>query len=476
MPEFYYFATGASVAAADVVAEARAGLAGLRSAWAEGLDPGGLAIDSPPATIGREELLATLPAEARAATSRYWDRWAAELAERAAEMLPVAVDGEPIQFECLSAQWRGHPTRTLVGVRHRAPVGLLAVFPGWTVDAVGRIESPPPRAAAASSHAAQVRVGDFGQSVFSNVSPLIEYVAQGLVDGFPVLGKLLKMVVGVISDAAKSAMDGGTKQLDAFAQELKASDAQLETDLASAGIMTYQFWAANHYQDQWLVDVSQGDANSPGVQATRKTLAGFVQSVSDDFDDRNAKVLTAVNLMMTERPAPNPNLEYPTLAMLKSGGFFFLANYVLTLGRQAFNAQLALTDPTTAAALGTQLARLSRVYTDYATALKSAVDQQYAQRTAYLRLSIDRAHCFIDVIDDWDSNPAKRPAGMRVWTANYCGSDEYGRRLAEGQADLQRRQDGYRRSFWAGDPTARGQAVEQMQSNDRLLQALSKSP
>ena len=106
-------------------------------------------------------------------------------------------------------------------------------------------------------------------------------------------------------------MDGGTKKLDAFAQELKASDAQLETDLASADIMTYQFWAANHYQDQWVVDMTQGDQNSPSVQATRKTLTGFVQTVSGDFDDRNAKVLTAVNLMMTDPPAPNANLEYP---------------------------------------------------------------------------------------------------------------------------------------------------------------------
>ena len=160
--------------------------------------------------------------------------------------------------------------------------------------------------------------------------------------------------------------------------------------------------------------------------------------------------------------------------MLKSGGFFFLANYVLTLGRQAFNAQLALTNPTTAATLGTQLVRLSQVYTDYATALKTAVDQQYAQRTGYLRLSEDTGHCFIDVIDDWDSNPGNRPAGMRVWSKNYCGRDDRDSKLAEGNAELQRRRDAYRRSFWAGDPTTRDQAATNMQNNHQLLRALTK--
>ena len=83
------------------------------------------------------------------------------------------------------------------------------------------------------------------------------------------------MILGAISDAAKAAIrTDGTNQLDAFAQELEASDAQLETDLASADIMTYQFWAANHYQDPWVVDITQGDQNSPSVQATRTTLAG----------------------------------------------------------------------------------------------------------------------------------------------------------------------------------------------------------
>ena len=89
-PEFYYFPTAASVAAADVIAQARAGLAQLPSPWDVGLDPSALTIDAAPATIDRDALLACLPAEARAATSRYWDVCAGELTEPAQQMLPSA--------------------------------------------------------------------------------------------------------------------------------------------------------------------------------------------------------------------------------------------------------------------------------------------------------------------------------------------------------------------------------------------------
>ena len=267
--------------------------------------------------------------------------------------------------------------------------------------------------------------GDIGQDIFKNSIDLIAYIADGIADGFPIVGKLVKAILGLISDSAKSAM-GGVNMLDKFAQQLKASDAQLETDLASADIMTYQFWAAGHYQDQWVADVVKGTNDN------RSALADFASKVAADLDDRNSRILTAANLMMTQKPTPNDNLNYPTLAMLKSNGFFYLANYVLTLGRQAFNAQLALEGNATAAKTGALLVRLSTVYTAYATALKAAVDQQYAARVGYMQLSIDHAHTQIDIIDNWDPDPSNRPAASRIWTVELLRQRRLQRQVGAG--------------------------------------------
>src|SRR5262249_25538057 len=248
------------------------------------------------------------------------------------------------------------------------------VFDGWTVEPGGKLThttpptSFPTRTPARDAGGPKARAmgvldqQDVGKEIFEHSLTMINYIAQGLSGVFPVAGPIISAMIGVISQGNSAAMSGGVAMLDAFAQQLKASDAELETDLASAHVMTYQQWASANYQDDWVNDVMTGDANSQKVLDEKKSLDKFVATVTRDLKDRNSELLSAVNLMMTETPAESSNLNSPTLAMLKSPGFFFMANYVLILGKQAFTAQLTMEGDQAAAVIGKELAAKSTVY------------------------------------------------------------------------------------------------------------------
>jgi hypothetical protein len=491
MPQVYFYpgsaGEGTPASPSDVLSYAKTCLAKFRAGHS---DPAASVLGQLPTLRERAAVLAGVGSGDKATIERYWSQQEATYASLAEEMVPPADSVIPLRFACLDSRWQGFAPGTIVAVRDTAPVGVLAVFDGWSVDADGRLShatpatSLPHASAALTAGPAAQAMGalddlNINEKLFEHSLTVINYIAQGLSGVFPIAGPIISAVIGLISQGNSAAMGGGVAMLDAFAQQLKASDAELETDLAQANVMTYQQWAAKNYQDSWVNDVMTGDATSRKVLNRKKTLDGFVSAVSSDLTNRSSELLTAVNLMMTEQPVENSNLNNPTLAMLKSPGFFFMSNYVLALGKQAFTAQLTMEGDHAAAKIGKEVAYLSKIYSQYASDLKAAVDKQIQDRLGMLHLQDQQAvsgNTLIYIYDDYDPDDPSDPAGHILYRYSYCGNDEFQSEWAKAQAQFAELQDSYRTLFWSGDPATREQAVAAMLDNDTKLQATATPP
>ena len=161
--------------------------------------------------------------------------------------------------------------------------------------------------------------------------------------------------------------------------------------------------------------------------------------------------------------------------MYKAGGFFYLANVALTLGRQAFNAQYTMEGSAAAWKIADRLSASSTIYVEYVAALKAAVDRQVEQRLALIHPSESGGTVWI-----WDNYYPTPEAGALVYSRHCCGGDDCAQKARDRDAILNQKvtecRAQYRKElcakFWDGTDQSFDQAVAAMQDNDKKLKVL----
>jgi len=434
-----------------------------------------------------------------------------------AEDLMPSLPGEPataLTPIALADTLLGYPSGSIGAIRVGPRVGVLALFPGWSIDHGGSLAFDPPGAA---EPALTPRAGGrgvpglmvepaetWGESSREVLDPdpnpevarsatsfadvtleVISYIGQGLAMANPLAGLTLAFFSQEVQKAA-DAMSGAPGLLDEISDLLEANTVKLEGDLSKSPIRTYASWSADHYSDSWLADIMGApDLKKPDIARKLKQLNEFIKGVSTDLNSRDASILDAVNLLRDDSLQPNTDLLKPTDAMWKASGYIYAANFVLAKGRQAFNAQYTLYGANKSADLAASLTNRSAEYLAYVESLRDAVDKQVAARIALIRTEQltggSQANDYFKLYDrrtepDFDSD-----LGVIVYDGQpCCGSSDcaskYQATVAAG-AKLQRiKSVEYRTKlcswFW-GDDSSFDSAVAAMKTNDTALQALT---
>lgn len=539
-----------------------------------------------PDLLDTASLLTGVPDQRRAGVERYLteqlDRYgpiahellhATRPGHHAVAQEPSGSPADSVEFAALAEPWHAYVGGTVVGIRRPGPVGVLAVFDGWTVDPnEGRLryEAPPPRTArsphATTSRASPRRFAEAalavegdesgttttpgtsqpwsalgapdndlqdysgadaskGAGISHTVPPqtwgtsgssdsreipspdpgtsghpglvqavdfltdLLGYVGNGLAmtnPTDPLPGLTLTFFAQQFDKAAK-AMDQGPSMVEQITALLNANKIQLEEDLSKTPLRTYEDWATDHYQDNWLSEIlGAPDLNAPDIKQKIDTLTEFVGDVTKDLDSRNADILDAVNLLKVDDPSPSKDLMQPSEAMWKAAGWFYAANYVLAKGRQAFNAQYTLNGDAAAARIAGVLAAKSTLYVSYAKQLRKAVDDQAWNRLQLVSAKsltggsqVDDKYKTYDRRSepDWDNDESN----IIYDGEPCCGSDDCASKFKIAQDRMAefvaQKGPAYRATlitwFW-GNATGFDDAVWAMMQNDVLLQQTAK--
>lgn len=480
---YFFFPAADGTSDAEVADHARRYLA----AHPSGQDAAGAALHALPDHLDLEALVQQMPASRRESARRYLTRQVTTHGPRGQEMMPglAGDDTAAISYVALSVPWRGYGAGTIAGIRRTKPVGLLAVFEGWSIDAVGRLsfsERPPifraPRAPAPPTAGAALLLAGAAQTdrqVADFLLDLTSYVGLGLsAAGLPVVGLLVRFLSSQTQKAVDSAFGQGQDLLSGFKKLLDAHKISLETDLAAAQVKTYQDYMHIHYNDAWLEDVQHASDPMPAeAKEHLEKLRTFVKKVTDDFDG-TSELFTAVNLMRVQAPSASPDLHAASEAMYKASGFFYMANLALTLGRQAFNAQYAMEGAAAAQKIAALVADYSTEYTAYAVALKAAVDEQVRLRVGKLYIP-EEMPGDVTIWDFYD------PPGTMRYRRACCGGPDCRKKRRGAEAHLKRLQAdievAYRQHlcdmFWGKKAESLDAAVAAMKDNDEKLKALA---
>jgi hypothetical protein len=484
MPDYYFCPVGSDVTAAAVTGYAASYLSAVRR---QHVDAPGVVVDGPPPVLNLDDVLERLdPATRQQTRSRLIEQ--EQRLRPIAEGLVPGLPGEPgtdLSFAAMAMSWKGHPAGTIVAVRPSASVQVIAVFEEWAIDAAGHVtrtpsapvitqppHTPPQISAAALTAAA---VADPGQTFADTILTLANYVGQYLsMTGLPATGLLASLLSGLTQQAVDASLSRGPGLLEAFQKLLDANRIRLEKDLAGAVITTYRELAKTHYNDKWPDQVMSAPTPLSGdFKDKYDRMEDFAKRMTEDFDG-TPDMFTAVNMMRVDNPQPG-DVHGVTEAMLKSEGFFYMANVILALGRQAFNAQYTMDGPKAAAKLAGLVASYSQIYTDYAAALKQTVDQQVAARAGMFSPFDGSAEYGI-----WDRYYGDH--GQLLYDEKCCGPDDCNdkRRERDGKMEQVRaeRTEQYRtelyRRFWDGSSQTFDQAVAMMRDNNAVLQKLAK--
>jgi hypothetical protein len=295
--------------------------------------------------------------------------------------------------------------------------------------------------------------------------------------GLPGVGLLITLLSAQTQQAVDGSFSRGPGLLDAFKKLLQANRISLENDLAGAEITNYRDYAKIHYNDAWLDQVMNAPDPLPSdIKDKVSKLQGFTSKITEDFDG-TAPLFTAVDTMRVTNPQPG-DIHGVTEAMLKSEGFFYMANVALTLGRQAFNAKYTMDGPAAAAKIAGLLASYSQIYADYAAAVKRTVDAQVAARPGLIHPRDTGGEVWI-----WDDYYPSPGEGALAYSQKCCGSGDChdkardrDRVMAQMRVD---RTEQYRKDlcgrFWDGSHQTFDQAVASMQDNNAKLQKLAQT-
>jgi hypothetical protein len=313
------------------------------------------------------------------------------------------------------------------------------------------------------------------QTFADTILTLTNYVGQYLsMTGLPATGLLASLLSGLTQQAVDSSLGRGPGLLEAFQKLLDANRITLEKDLARAVITTYRDYAKNHYNDAWPDQVMKAPDPLPSdIKDKVSRMQDFTKKMTEDFDG-TPDMFTAVNMMRVDNPQPG-DVHGVTEAMLKSEGFFYMANVILALGRQAFNAKYTMEGPKAAAKLAGLVASYSQIYTDYAAALKWTVDQQVAARAGMFYPFNGSAE--YGIWDRYYGDP-----GWLSYDEKCCGIDDCNDKQRKRDAKMEQiraeRTERYRTElcgrFWDGSSQTFDQAVAKMRDNNAVLQKLAQ--
>jgi hypothetical protein len=446
-----------------------------------------------PPLLDSAAVAARAGAEQRPAAERYFAQQTEAYRERAAEQMPLLPGevAEPPEFVALAGAWRSYRPGTIGCVRRSNDGGLLALFTDWSLDKADRLVHTPsesaPRAAAVYARPADVSSPVVAKDIADVVLQLANYIGQGLtLSGWPIVG----VVVSFLSTATQQLVDGAFGEsdqlLDQVATLLEANKISLELDVAEATMTNYEDFMQNHYSDAWLQEImTRTDPSSPDYQDKLTKLQTFVDKITSDFDT-TAPLFTAVDLMRVDTPTVGDDIDKASEAMYKAGGFFYLANATLTLGRQAFNAQLTMQGEDASRKIAGLLASFSKIYTAYAQSLKAVVDQQVESRVALIRYPQYEEGGRAEISDYVIYNPRYYDSDWAypttyTWYENCCGDSDCSRAWNDAATELPQLQAQARTEyhawlcglFWDGSAQSFDDAFAAMADNDAKLQELT---
>jgi hypothetical protein len=484
MPTYYFCPADSGVTAATVTGYAASYLSAVGR---QHVDAPGSVVDGPPPSFDLDHVVERLEPANRQQTRSYLIDQEQRLKPIAADLVP-GLPGEPsadLSLLATAGEWNGHQAGTIVAIRPGTPVQVVAVFEEWTIDAAGQVTrtpsapviAEPPGVPAKVSAATLTAATDPAQTFADTVLTLTNYVGQFLsMTGLPGTGLLASMLSGFAQQAVDGSFSRGPSLIDAFKQLLQANRISLENDLAGAVILNYRDNAEIHYRDAWLNQVMTAPDPLPrDIKDKVDKLEDFAGKITADFDG-TSDLFTAVNMMRVSDPQPG-DIHDVTEAMLKSEGFFYMANVALTLGRQAFNVKYTMDGPSAAATIADLLASHSQIYTDYATALKGTVDAQVAARPGLIQPGEAGGEVYI-----WDHYYPAPGEGELAYSEKCCGNPDCDdkKRTRDGAMAQMRteRTEQYHKDlcarFWDGSHQTFDQAVASMQDNNAKLQKLAQ--
>jgi hypothetical protein len=357
----YYFVS--HQVSADATATARAA-----AAYCDTYDPHRALIDPRPLADLRglldvDEVANRLPPPQQAAVRRYLQEQVAHFAEQVAPTIPPFPGEAPgtVRFAMLGRDLDGTPAGTVVAIRSGVSVDVFSVLSGWTITDGGRLQQvplAPPQVAVPPRSPARAGTFepapeltnsgrlDFGRDTVRRSGDVLltitNYIGQFLtmtMHGSPGPGLLVSLLASVAQQAVGEAFSSTSHLLEDIKHLLLQQHITLETDLAKATLTKFEQFRTGHCDLKWVSEIMNApDPDVADIVEKRAKIDDFVGTMLKALD-RPGDFAGAVALMMDDADKVSGDLKEATDSMLKSGGFFLIANLMLSMGCEAYTAR-----------------------------------------------------------------------------------------------------------------------------------------